>query len=154
VPSSISSSESPRPDVARRSNDRDRYARGTAADRPGVAQPVPVRPVPEQPWGKILFGVMALLALLVAGWECYWRSFDAKPGIRNTYGLWAIQRRRIDTGKGNATVLVGGSRVYYDVQLPVWARLDGQRPIQLSFEGTSPRTTDARGSAQHGKGAN
>jgi hypothetical protein len=129
VPSSISSSD-----------DRDRYARETAADRPGVAQPVPLRPVPEQPWGKILLGALVLLGLLIAGWELYWRGYDAKPGIRNTYALWAIQRQRIDTGMGSATVLVGGSRVYYDMQLPVWGRLDGQRPIQLSFEGTSPLT--------------
>jgi hypothetical protein len=148
VPSSIFSSEvsgdaeggDVRPDAEHRPSDRDRYARETAADRPGVAQPVPVRPVPEQPWGKILLGVMALLALLVAGWESYWRGYGVMPGIRNTYGLWAIQRRRIDTGMGNATVLVGASRIYYDIQLPVWERLDGQRPIQLSFEGTSPLT--------------
>jgi hypothetical protein len=55
--------------------------------------------------------------------------------------LWAIQRRRIDAGEGNATVLAGASRLYFDVQLPVWERLDGRRPIQLSFEGTSPLTT-------------
>src|SRR5580700_1218759 len=96
--------------------DHDRYARQTAADRPGVAQPVPVRPVPEQPWGRILLVVVALLAVLVAGWEWYWRSYGAKPGISNTYGLWAIQRQRIDAGEGNATVLVGASRVYYDIQ--------------------------------------
>jgi len=146
VPSSIFSSEAGgiteggdvRRDAGPPPSDRDRYARETAADRPGVAQPVPVRPVPEQPWGRILLGVIALLALLVAGWESYWRGYDAKPGIRNTYGLWAIQRRRIDKGEGNATVLVGASRMYYDIQLPVWERLDGRRPIQLSFEGTSP----------------
>jgi len=118
----------------------DRYARQTAADRPGVAQPVPVRPVPEQPWGKILIGMLALLLLLVAAWEWYWRDFGVKPSISNTYGLWAIQRRRIDAGEGNATVLLGASRMYFDVQLPVWERLDGRRPIQLSFEGTSPLT--------------
>ena len=116
----------------------DRYARQTAADRPGVAQPVPVRPVPEQPWGKILLGVVAILAVLVGGWEWYWRDFGVKPGISNTYGLWAIQRRRIDAGEGDATVLLGASRMYFDVQLAVWERLDGRRPIQLSFEGTSP----------------
>jgi hypothetical protein len=144
VPSSISSSEiggeggDAHPDAVQRRSDRDRYARETAADRPGVAQPVPARPVPEQPWGKILLGALVLLALLVGGWESYWRGFGAKPGIKNTYALWAIQRHLIDRGKGNATVLVGASRVYYDIQLPVWQRLDGQRPIQLSFEGTSP----------------
>jgi hypothetical protein len=116
----------------------DRYARQTAADRPGVAQPVPLRPVPAQPWGRILIGAVLLLVLLVAGWEEYWRAYGVRPGIANTYGLWAIQRRRIDTGEGNATVLLGASRLYFDIQLPVWERLDGRRPIQLSFEGTSP----------------
>jgi hypothetical protein len=116
----------------------DRYARQTAADRPGVAQPVPLRPVPAQPWGRILIGVVLLLVLLVAGWEEYWRAYGVRPGITNTYGLWAIQRRRIDSGEGDATVLLGGSRLYFDIQLPVWERLDGRRPIQLSFEGTSP----------------
>jgi len=116
----------------------DRYARQTAADRPGVAQPVPLRPVPAQPWGRILVGAVLLLVLLVAGWEEYWRAYGVRPGIANTYGLWAIQRRRIDAGEGDATVLLGASRLYFDIQLPVWERLDGTRPIQLSFEGTSP----------------
>jgi hypothetical protein len=142
VPSSISSSEAALPAGAAlrdaRPAQQDQYARQTAADRPGVAQPVPTRPVPVQPWGGILLGTVALLALLIAGWEGYWRSFGVKPGYRNSYGLWAIQRRRIDAGAGNATVLVGASRIYYDIQLSVWERLDGQRPIQLAFEGTSP----------------
>lgn len=131
MPSSTSSSDGRRPD---------RYARQTAADRPGIAQPVPVRPVPEQPWGRIFLGAVLVFALLLGGWEAYWRSYGARPGIANTFGLWAIQRRRIDAGAGNATVLLGGSRVYFDLQLPVWERLDGRRPIQLSFEGTSPLT--------------
>jgi hypothetical protein len=142
VPSYISSSEAipcALAPAARATVDpADRYVRQTAADRPGVAQPVPLRPVPAQPWGRILLGALALFALLVAGWEGYWRNSGARPGYRNTYGLWAIQRRRIDAGEGNATVLVGASRIYYDIELPVWERLDGQRPIQLSFEGTSP----------------
>jgi hypothetical protein len=149
VPSSTSSSEVSEAGVARlrrpapptgATGSADRYTRQTASDRPGVAQPVPVRPVPEQPWRKILFGVLVLLALLLGAWEWYWRDFGVRPAISNTYGLWAIQRRRIDAGEGNATVLLGASRMYFDVQLPVWERLDGGRPIQLSFEGTSPLT--------------
>jgi len=116
----------------------DRYARQTAADRPGIAQPVPVRPVPEQPWGRIFLGALVLFALLLAGWEAYWRAYGVRPSITNTYGLWAIQRRRIDAGEGNATVLLGASRVFFDIQLPVWERLAGRRPIQLAIEGTSP----------------
>ena len=113
------------------------HRRETASDRPGVAQPVPKRPVPEQPWNRIFVGMLLLLALLLGGWEWYWRDFGATPGIRNSDGLWAIQRRRIDNGEGNATVIVGDSRVYFDVELDVWEELDGTRPIQLAFEGTS-----------------
>jgi hypothetical protein len=116
----------------------DRYARQTAADRPGVAQPVPVRPVPEQPWGRIFLGAIVVFALLLGGWEAYWRWYGVRPSITNTYGLWAMQRRRIDAGEGNATVLLGASRVFFDIQLPVWERLAGRRPIQLAIEGTSP----------------
>lgn len=144
MPSSISSSELlPLPaGVALRDHapaGADRYARQTAADRPGVAQPVPVRPVPQQPWGRILLGMVVLLALLLGGWEWYWRAFGAKPGINNSNGLWAIQRRRIDHGEGNATVLVGDSRLFFDTRLPLWQRLEGSRPIPLCLEGMSAR---------------
>jgi hypothetical protein len=122
------------------SSDPDRYARQTAADRPGVAQPVPSRPVPSQRWGTILIGAAVLFALFLGLWEEYWRSYGVTPSIANTQGLWAIQRRRIDAGEGDATVLLGASRLYFDIQLPVWERLSGRRPIQLSFEGTSPVT--------------
>ena len=114
------------------------YARVTAADRPGVAQPVPLREVPRQPWGAVLLGAFVLFAALLGAWEWHWRAFGVTPAIRNSDGLWAMQRRRIDAGEGNATVLVGSSRTYFDVQLPVWEKLDGKRPIQLAFEGSSP----------------
>src|SRR5580700_12018525 len=89
--------------------DHDRYARQTAADRPGIAQPVPVRPIPEQPWGRIFVGAVLIFAVLLGGWEAYWRAFGVQPSISNNYGLWAIQRRRIDAGEGDATVLLGAS---------------------------------------------
>jgi hypothetical protein len=114
------------------------FVRLTAADRPGVAQPVPERDIPPQPWGRILLGALALFLLLMAAWEAYWRGFGAVPGYRNSNGAWAEQRRRIDAGEGGRTVLVGSSRILFDVQLPVWEQLSGERPIQLALEGTSP----------------
>ncbi len=118
----------------------DAYARQTASDRPGVAQPVPERPVPARRWGAILVGAVALFGVLIGAWELYWRASGVGPGTRNGFGLWAIQRRRIDDGEGNATVLLGSSRLHFDVQLPVWERLAGKAPIQLSYGGTSPMT--------------
>jgi hypothetical protein len=94
--------------------------------------------VPEQPWAKILVGAALIFVVLIAGWEAYWRAYGVSPGFANNNGLWAIQRRRIDAGEGDATVIVGSSRPYYDIQLPVWERLTGRRPIQLAWEGTPP----------------
>jgi len=110
----------------------------TAADRPGVAQPVPIRDVPDRPWPSLLLGALLLAALLTGAWEWHWRAFGAVPGFRDDSALWARQRRRIDAGDGNATVLIGASRTFFDVQLPVWQRLSGRRPIQLALVGTSP----------------
>src|SRR5512144_980028 len=98
--------------------ERPGFVRQTASDRPGVAQPVPVRDIPAQPWGPILLAAVVLTALLLGGWEMAWRAFGATPGYRNSDGAWAEQRRRIDNGEGGKTVLIGSSRVLFDVQLP------------------------------------
>lgn len=136
MPSSISNSESA--PAAASDAARPGFVRLTASDRPGVAQPVPERDIPLRPWGPIAIGALVAFVLLVAGWEAYWRAFGATPGYRNSNASWAAQRRRIDHGEGDATVLIGSSRVLFDVQLPVWQKITGERPIQLALEGTSP----------------
>src|SRR6478736_2250816 len=125
MPSSISSSD--RAGSGKASLDvagtRPGFAsRKTAADRPGVAQPVPERDVPVRPWGPMLAGALLVFVVLMAFWEAYWRDYGAHPTYRNSPGQWAIQRRRIDHGEGDALVLTGASRVLFDVQLPEWER--------------------------------
>lgn len=109
----------------------------TASDRPGVAQPVPERDIPERSWGRIWLGALTLALVLTGAWEWHWRAFGVTPSYMNSNGEWAQQRRRIDNGEGNALVLIGSSRTLFDIQLPVWQRLNGERPIQLALEGTS-----------------
>jgi hypothetical protein len=116
---------------------RAKSPRLTASDRPGVAQPVPERDIPFQPWRSISIGALSLFIVLMAGWELYWRSQGAVAGYHNSNAEWAQQRRRIDTGEGGKTLLVGSSRILFDVQLPVWEKATGERPIQLAIEGTS-----------------
>ncbi|MGN6789738.1 MAG: hypothetical protein ACTHJP_09435 [Rhodanobacteraceae bacterium] len=111
----------------------------TAADRPGQAQPVPERDIPDRHWGAILFAALVLTLLMLGAWEWHWRAFGVEPSIANSDALWATQRRRIDHGEGDGTtVLIGSSRMLFDLQLSVWQKLSGQRPIQLAMEGTSP----------------
>jgi hypothetical protein len=113
--------------------------RQTASDRPGVAQPVPERDIPDRSWGAIALAALMMTLLMLGAWEWHWRAFGVEPSIANSDALWATQRRRIDSGEGvGATVLIGSSRMLFDLQLAVWQKLSGQRPIQLALEGTSP----------------
>jgi hypothetical protein len=132
MPSSISSSDFVADGM------RAGFVRLTASDRPGVAQPVPERDIPAQPWRAIWTGAAILALLALGAWEWHWRAFGVTPSYRNSNGAWALQRQRIDHGEGNRTVLIGSSRVLFDVQLPQWERITGERPIQLALEGTSP----------------
>jgi len=146
MPSSTSSFESARPDlvIERSTSAEARIAlrpglRLTAADRPGIAQPVPERDIPHRRWGAIMLAALIMTLLMLGAWEWHWRAFGVEPSIANSDALWATQRRRIDHGEGDgATVLIGSSRMLFDLQLPVWQQLSGTRPIQLALEGTSP----------------
>lgn len=95
------------------------------------------RPVPGRPWRAIFLGALVATAILTAGWEMFWRgnSFDAGD-FKNTGALWAQERRK---AVGDRTVLIGSSRIFFDIDLDVWEDMTGVRPIQLALEGTSPR---------------
>jgi hypothetical protein len=96
------------------------------------------RPLPEKPMRNTAITAFVICAALMSGWEMYWRDYGVPASYRNSEGLWTIQRRRIDNGEGDKTVLTGSSRVYFNTQLDVWEAESGQRPIQLALEGTSP----------------
>ena len=96
------------------------------------------RPLPQIN-GTLALAVALLLFLAAMGaWEWAWRSYGGEPAYRNSPGQWAIQRRRIDHGEGAALVIAGSSRMLFDINLDVWQRTTGRRPIQLAIEGTTP----------------
>lgn len=107
-------------------------------DDPRVVRGPVDRPLPTARLGLAALIALAVLIAGVASWEAYWRAYGVEPGYSNSDGQWAIQRRRIDTGEGDALVLLGTSRLLFDVRLDVWEQLAGRRPIQLALEGTSP----------------
>ncbi len=111
--------------------------RPTAADRPGVAQPVPERDIPDQPWRGISIAVLILVVLLTSAWEWKMRTLELVRGdLSASYDVWAEQRRQVD--KRNVPVaLIGDSRILYDTDLDRVAQLTGVRPIQLGIAGGS-----------------
>ena len=94
------------------------------------------RPVPPLPWRIVTLAVIAATIALTIGWEIYWRAHGyVANDFKNTPALWLQERRK---AKGDATVLIGSSRIFFDSNLDVWEETAGVRPIQLALEGTSP----------------
>lgn len=111
---------------------------GKPGDDPRVAEGPLIRPLPQRPLGAAAVTGLLLTLLALLAWEGHWRDFGVGPGYRNSDGQWAEQRRRIDAGEGDATVLLGASRVLFDIDLDTWEQVAGERPVQLAVEGTSP----------------
>lgn len=139
--SSISSSDARRPDrsVAAKPADRPGFVRPTASDRPGVAQPVPERDVPKQPWPRMFATALALMLVALGAWEWRMRSLGLEAGdLDDGPSAWAEQRRRIDTEE-IPIAIVGDSRILFDTDLERFEQLTGVRPLQLALAGTNAR---------------
>jgi len=111
----------------------------TAADRPGVAQPVPERPVPVQPWGKILASVALVVLAATIAWEWRMRQLELLPGdVEDGPSFWVEERRKVDT-QAVPIAIVGDSRILFDTNLDRFEALTGVRPLQLALPGTNAR---------------
>jgi hypothetical protein len=134
--SSISSSELR---LSRSSRETIPGLRLTAADRPGVAQPVPERDIPNLPWKQMLLMVAILTSLLTAVWEWQMRRQGLTPGdLGLSKSAWIEQRRRIDA-EPVPVAIVGDSRILFDTDLDRFQQLTGLRPVQLALPGTNGR---------------
>ena len=87
---------------------------------------------------KTLIIAVLLSAIILGSWEIYWRSQGVVPGLEDDKELWALQRAKVETATDKDVVLVGSSRVLFDMQLNEWEALTGHRPIQLASAGTTP----------------
>lgn len=81
----------------------------------------------------------ALVLLFVIGWEFYWRSQRFELSYNDDESLWAFTRKRIYNTTPSRPVIIGSSRVKFDIDLPQWEQQTGQKPVQLALVGTSPR---------------
>jgi hypothetical protein len=109
----------------------------TAADRPGMAQPVPERDIPHQPWRAIALVVTVLVLLLTCLWEWKMRTLELVPGdLGASYDRWAELRRQVDK-RNVPVVIVGDSRILFDSDLDRATQLIGVRPLQLAIAGGS-----------------
>jgi hypothetical protein len=95
------------------------------------------RVIPRQPWPRLFVLTLLLEVACIVSWELFWRAHYFVPDdYEDTPAVWQIQRER---ATGNATVLIGSSRMWQDVDLTAWQAVTGTRPIQLAVAGKNPR---------------
>jgi hypothetical protein len=93
------------------------------------------RVVPDVPWRSVLLAVGALSMAATAAWEFHARASGYAPTLNDTPDLWAEARGHV---KPESLVLLGTSRMLFDMDLDVLERGLGQKPIQLALVGSSP----------------
>ena len=85
-----------------------------------------------------LLGVSIAL-LSMATWEVYLRNQGFPISYDDNDPLWANKRAMVYEPKDEATVFIGSSRIKYDLDIPTWEAMTGDRVIQLANLGSSPR---------------
>jgi hypothetical protein len=94
-----------------------------------------VRTIPDVPWRGLLAAVVVLSAAATAAWEFQARKAGYEPTLNDTPDLWAETR---STVKPDSLVLLGTSRMLFDIDLAVLEQGLGKRPTQLAIVGSSP----------------
>jgi hypothetical protein len=82
---------------------------------------------------------LLLLSACVISWERYWRSKGFPVAYNDDNALWAHKRSQVYRPASSSTVFIGSSRIKFDLDIPTWERITGEKAIQLSMVGTSPR---------------
>jgi hypothetical protein len=94
-----------------------------------------VRDIPNLSWRGLLLAVALLSTAATVGWELHARKAGYAPTLNDTPDLWAEKR---GTVKPDSIVLIGTSRMLFDMDLDVLEQGLGRRPTQLAIVGSSP----------------
>ncbi|MCW3073290.1 MAG: hypothetical protein JWP69_359 [Flaviaesturariibacter sp.] len=92
---------------------------------------------PKQ-FGKAAMLTVVLLALFIGGWEWYWRSKGYETLFDDSDALWADKRAMVYDAPDKSTVFIGSSRIKFDLDIPTWEKITGDKAVQLAMVGSSP----------------
>ena len=87
---------------------------------------------------KSLTIALVITIIATVAWEGYWRSQGYYPNLDDNDALWAQNRHKLKGLTKDGVVLLGSSRVLFDIQLDEWEEATGIRPVQLATAGSTP----------------
>ncbi len=93
------------------------------------------RTIPALPWRPVLIAVALLSTAATVAWEYHARAVGYGPTLNDTSDLWAETRNKVQP---DSIVLIGTSRMLFDMDLDTLEQGLGRRPVQLALVGSSP----------------
>ena len=85
-------------------------------------------------------GALLLSFILFIPYEYYWIKVEHWPKGYDleSVDVWADQRAKVDHLGAQDIVIIGSSRAHFDINIRLWDSLEGQKPLQLAYPGSSP----------------
>lgn len=98
------------------------------------------RPIPTAHWQAVGLMMLLIVGGFLAAWEVYWRTQGYEPSFENTADIWSKERAKVGSHGTDDTVIIGSSRILFDLDLDMWQQaFPGKpRPIELAAVGTCP----------------
>lgn len=86
-------------------------------------------------------GILTIVLVLISlcSWEFYLRSKHYPISFNDDASLWSTKRKEAYNSINNETVFIGSSRIKFDLDIPTWENITGDKVVQLSMVGTSPK---------------
>lgn len=86
------------------------------------------------------FVALFLAIVLLIPYEWYWGNVEHWPKGHDTESLdiWADQRSEVSSLTDKDIVILGSSRAHFDINIQLWDSLEGRKPLQLAYPGSSP----------------
>lgn len=84
----------------------------------------------------IVAAVLFVVAIL--SWEFYLRSTHFDLSFDDGGPLWTYHRERAYMTPDQGTVFIGSSRIKFDLDIPTWESLTGEKAVQLACVGSTP----------------
>ncbi len=95
--------------------------------------------MPTTSLSKSALLMLFIVALSLISWEYMWRFKGYHRGYNDDEGLWMNNRAKVYKPKDKATVFIGSSRIKFDLDIPTWEKITGEKVVQLALHGSNPR---------------
>jgi hypothetical protein len=81
---------------------------------------------------------LTLVFVFVVVWEWNSRQKGYETSFDDSEALWAEKRKEVYDDPTRTTVFVGSSRIKFDLDIPTWETITGEKAVQLALTGSSP----------------